>query len=91
MRGDEASLESDSPVLAETRMGLRLAMGSSLCPVGGRRKQKTPAAAVENRLGRVTGLAVAHGAFIFIRTCQHIDGWTDMPKAISARVPAPTP
>lgn len=41
MRGDEASLESDSLALAETRMGLRLGMGSSLCPVGGRRNQKS--------------------------------------------------
>ena len=40
MRGGEASRESDSPALAETRMGLRLAIGSSLRPVGGRRKQK---------------------------------------------------
>ena len=40
MRDDEASVESDSPVLAETRMGLRLAIASSLCPVEGRRKQK---------------------------------------------------
>ena len=26
---------------------------------------------------------------IWIRTCQHIDGWTDIPKVTRARVPAP--
>src|ERR1035438_2569372 len=26
---------------------------------------------------------------IWIRTCQHIDGWTDVPKVARARVPAP--
>jgi hypothetical protein len=31
------------------------------------------------------------GTVIFIRTCQHIDGATDVPKVTSARVPAPTP
>ena len=40
MRGGGASLESDCPALAETRMGLRLAIRSSLWPIGGRRKQK---------------------------------------------------
>src|ERR1035437_2509343 len=29
------------------------------------------------------------GTAIWIRTCQHIDGWLDVPKAVSARVPAP--
>ena len=28
---------------------------------------------------------------IWIRTCQHIDGWTDVPKVTHARVPAATP
>jgi hypothetical protein len=28
---------------------------------------------------------------IWIRTCQHIDGWTDVPKVARARVPAPAP
>jgi hypothetical protein len=31
------------------------------------------------------------GTVIFIRTCQHIDGATDVPIITSARVPAPTP
>ena len=35
------SLASDAPGLPETRIGLWLAMGSSLSPVGGRRKQKS--------------------------------------------------
>ena len=45
----------------------------------------------------ITGLYVAYygvppvGTVIFIRTCQHIDGSTDVPKVTSARVPAPTP
>ncbi len=30
------------------------------------------------------------GAAIWIRTCQHIDGWIDVPKVLRARVPAPT-
>ena len=40
----------------------------------------------------ITGLYVAHyglppvGTVIFIRTVQHIDGWTDVPKATSARI-----
>jgi hypothetical protein len=29
------------------------------------------------------------GTVIFIRTCQHLDGSTDVPKLTSARVPAP--
>ena len=29
------------------------------------------------------------GMAIWIRTCQHIDGWTDRPKVAHARVPAP--
>jgi hypothetical protein len=29
------------------------------------------------------------GTAIWIRTCQHIDGWTDVPKVARARVPAP--
>jgi hypothetical protein len=33
------------------------------------------------------GMPVA-GTVIFIRTCQHIDGWTDVPKLASALVPA---
>jgi hypothetical protein len=28
------------------------------------------------------------GTAIWIRTCQHIDGWTDVPKVTRARVPA---
>src|ERR1035437_9464998 len=28
------------------------------------------------------------GMAIWIRICQHIDGWTDVPKVVSARVPA---
>ena len=31
------------------------------------------------------------GTAIWIRTCQHIDGWTDVPKVTRARVPAATP
>jgi len=31
------------------------------------------------------------GTAIWIRTCQHIDGWTDAPKVARARVPAPAP
>jgi hypothetical protein len=31
------------------------------------------------------------GTVVFIRTCQHIDGSTDVPKVTSTRVPAPTP
>jgi hypothetical protein len=31
------------------------------------------------------------GTAIWIRTCQHIDGWTDVPKVARARVPAPAP
>ena len=31
------------------------------------------------------------GTVVFIRTCQHIDGSTDVPKVTSALVPAPTP
>jgi hypothetical protein len=31
------------------------------------------------------------GTVVFIRTCQHIDGSTDVAKETSARVPAPTP
>ena len=30
------------------------------------------------------------GTAIWIRTCQHIDGWVDVPKVLRARVPAPT-
>jgi hypothetical protein len=30
------------------------------------------------------------GTAIWIRTCQHIDGWIDIPKVVRARVPAPT-
>jgi thiamine monophosphate kinase len=29
------------------------------------------------------------GTAIWIRTCQHIEGWIDVPKATRARVPAP--
>jgi integrase len=29
------------------------------------------------------------GTVVFIRTCQHIDGSTDLPEVTSARVPAP--
>ncbi len=29
------------------------------------------------------------GMAIWIRTCQHIDGWVDVPKVLRARVPAP--
>jgi hypothetical protein len=28
------------------------------------------------------------GTAIWIRTCQHIDGWIDVPKVARARVPA---
>src|ERR1039457_1144463 len=31
------------------------------------------------------------GKAIWVRTCQHIDGWTDVPKVARARVPAPAP
>jgi hypothetical protein len=31
------------------------------------------------------------GKAIWIRTCQHIDGWIDVPKVTRARVPAPAP
>jgi len=31
------------------------------------------------------------GKAIWIRTCQHIDGWTDVPKVARARIPAPAP
>src|ERR1019366_10525051 len=31
------------------------------------------------------------GKAIWIRTCQHIDGWTDVPKVARARVPADAP
>src|ERR1039458_4552153 len=31
------------------------------------------------------------GTAIWIRTCQHIDGWQDVPKVARARVPAPAP
>jgi hypothetical protein len=31
------------------------------------------------------------GTAIWIRTCQHIDGWTDVPKVTRARIPAPGP
>ena len=43
----------------------------------------------------ITGLYVARhgvpkaGMAIWIRTCQHIDGWIDAPKVVRARVPAP--
>ena len=42
----------------------------------------------------ITALYVARygvpvvGTAVFIRTCQHIDGWTDLPKVASAFVPA---
>jgi hypothetical protein len=29
------------------------------------------------------------GMAVWIRTCQHIDGWIDVPKVLRARVPAP--
>ena len=41
----------------------------------------------------ITALYVARygapivGTAVFIRTCQHIDGWTDLPKVASALVP----
>jgi hypothetical protein len=31
------------------------------------------------------------GTAVWIRTCQHIDGFTDVPKVFRIRVPAPTP
>ena len=31
------------------------------------------------------------GTAIWIRTCQHIDDWTDVPKVACARVLAPAP
>ena len=34
------------------------------------------------------GLPIA-GTVIYIRTCQHIDGWTDVPKLTSVLIPAP--
>jgi hypothetical protein len=43
----------------------------------------------------ITALYVARygtppvGTVIFIRTCQHIDGWSDCPKLTSALVPSP--
>jgi hypothetical protein len=45
----------------------------------------------------ITGLYVARygvpkaGKAIWIRTCQHIDGWTDVPKVARTLVPAATP
>ena len=45
----------------------------------------------------ITGLYVArHGVpkvktAVWIRTCQHIDGWTDAPKVVRCAVPAATP
>ncbi len=30
------------------------------------------------------------GTAIWIRTCQHIDGWIGAPEVVRARVPAPT-
>jgi len=30
------------------------------------------------------------GTAIWIRTCQHIDGWIDVPKVVRDRVPAQT-
>ena len=44
----------------------------------------------------ITALIVARygmlkaGKRIFIRTCQQIDGWTDVPKVTSVRIPAAT-
>jgi hypothetical protein len=29
------------------------------------------------------------GTAIWIRTCQHLDGWQDVPKVAHARIPAP--
>jgi hypothetical protein len=43
----------------------------------------------------ITGLYVARfgvpkaGKAIWIRTCQHIDGWTDVPKVLRARILGP--
>ena len=31
------------------------------------------------------------GTAIWIRTCQHIDGWTDVPEVTHDRVPPPAP
>jgi hypothetical protein len=31
------------------------------------------------------------GTAVWIRTCQHLDGWTDVPKVARARVSAPVP
>jgi len=31
------------------------------------------------------------GKTIWIRTCQHIDGWIDVPKVVRFRLPAATP
>ena len=42
----------------------------------------------------ITALYVARygvptvGTALFVRTCQHVDGWTDLPKVASAFVPA---
>jgi len=35
--------------------------------------------------------APSAGKAIWIRTCQHIDGWTDVPKVTHARILAPGP
>jgi hypothetical protein len=43
----------------------------------------------------ITNLFVARygvpkiGMAVWIRTCQHIDGWTDVPKVVRSRVPTP--
>jgi hypothetical protein len=48
-------------------------------------------------LSDVTALYVARygvpavGEVIFLRTCQHVDGWTDVPKVVSAQVPGSSP
>ena len=36
-------------------------------------------------VARYGGLIV--GTAIFVRTCQHTDGWTDLPKVASALIP----
>ena len=49
----------------------------------------------EGGLSDITGLYLAKfrllpaGQRIFIRTVQQINGWRDLPKTISARIPAP--
>jgi hypothetical protein len=51
-----------------------------------------PGAAATDGWSDITELYIARycvpkaGTAIWIRTCQHIDGWTDVPKVARARV-----